>query len=375
MNENKINIISFNIPFPANYGGVIDVFYKIKTLHDLGFKIVLHCFEYGRKRQPELEKYCSKVYYYTRKKGIQYLISKLPYIVLTRANGKLLENLKSNNYPILFEGLHSCYCLDNPELKDRKKLVRMHNIEHDYYTELAKATNNIFKKIFFHIESFKLKKYQNILSHANAIFAISKNDFNYLIKKQSEIKVELLPAFHAMQNITSKTGKGNYFLYHGNLSVEENEKAVLYLLNDIVPNTGVQFVIAGKSPGQRIVKAAQSIKNVELKADPDEVEMDKLISNAQACILPTFQATGLKLKLLLSLFAGRHVIVNSEMVENTGLEFVTELANSKVEFIQKIEEVKELEFSEKDIQLRKEVLKSFTNKTNGDAFIKILNDL
>ena len=58
----KINIISFNVPLPANYGGVIDVFYKIKTLTDLGFDIILHCFQYGRPVAPELEKYCKEVH-------------------------------------------------------------------------------------------------------------------------------------------------------------------------------------------------------------------------------------------------------------------------------------------------------------------------
>ena len=37
-------------------------------------------------------------------------------------------------------------------------------------------------------------------------------------------------------------------------------------------------------------------------------------------VLPTFQATGIKLKLLLCLFSGRHVVCNTPMVEGTGLE-------------------------------------------------------
>jgi hypothetical protein len=53
-----INIVAFDVPFPANYGGVIDVFHKIKTFNQLGVKVHLHCFEYGRGNQPELEQYC-----------------------------------------------------------------------------------------------------------------------------------------------------------------------------------------------------------------------------------------------------------------------------------------------------------------------------
>ncbi len=61
MKNRSINIISFNIPYPPNYGGIIDVYYKLKSLHNLGVKIYLHCFDYGRGIKNELEKICVKV--------------------------------------------------------------------------------------------------------------------------------------------------------------------------------------------------------------------------------------------------------------------------------------------------------------------------
>ncbi|NQU53629.1 MAG: glycosyltransferase family 1 protein, partial [Bacteroidetes bacterium] len=300
MNKNKINIISFNIPYPANYGGVIDVFHKIKTLHNYGYEVVLHCFQYGRQPQPELEKYCSKIYYYKRKKGFQHLFSPLPYIVATRKNKQLLENIKANNYPILFEGVHTCFYVNHPDLANRKKMIRMHNIEHHYYEELAKATTDVFKKLFFYIESKKLKKYERILSNDFSIIAISKNDYNYFIDKHSDVKY--IPAFHPLEEVISKPGKGDYFLYHGNLAVEENEKAVLFLIEKVFLNAKDQLIIAGKSPTNRISQKVQQNKNIKLEANPTEKAMNALIINAHCCVLPTFQATGLKLKLLVSLF-------------------------------------------------------------------------
>lgn len=38
-----LNIICFDVPFPADYGGAIEEFYKIKSLHAAGVKIYLHC--------------------------------------------------------------------------------------------------------------------------------------------------------------------------------------------------------------------------------------------------------------------------------------------------------------------------------------------
>ncbi len=37
-----LHIIAFDIPFPPDYGGVIDVYYKIKTLSEAGVRIHLH---------------------------------------------------------------------------------------------------------------------------------------------------------------------------------------------------------------------------------------------------------------------------------------------------------------------------------------------
>jgi hypothetical protein len=37
--RNKIQIVCFDNPSPANYGGAIDMFYKIKALHALGIRI------------------------------------------------------------------------------------------------------------------------------------------------------------------------------------------------------------------------------------------------------------------------------------------------------------------------------------------------
>ena len=82
--ERYLNIIAFNIPWPANYGGIIDVYYKIKALHQCGVKIILHCFEYERAHSPELEAICEKVFYYKRHTGLRTNITLLPYNVYSR---------------------------------------------------------------------------------------------------------------------------------------------------------------------------------------------------------------------------------------------------------------------------------------------------
>ena len=127
-----LNIVSFDVPYPPNYGGAIDVFFKLKTLQELGVKIILHTYEYGRGEQKELLKYCESIFYYKRYKKIKYVFSRTPFIVKTRNNENLIKNLHNNNYPILFEGIHSTSPLITEDFKNRIVLIRAHNIEHNY---------------------------------------------------------------------------------------------------------------------------------------------------------------------------------------------------------------------------------------------------
>ncbi|MBN2519317.1 MAG: hypothetical protein JXB17_02335, partial [Bacteroidales bacterium] len=54
----------------------------------------------------------------------------------SRKNSELLNNLLQDNYPVLFEGFHTTYYLNNYKIKGRKSFVRAHNIEHEYYKNL-----------------------------------------------------------------------------------------------------------------------------------------------------------------------------------------------------------------------------------------------
>lgn len=182
----KLHIISFDVPLPANYGGVIDVFYKLKQLHKQGIKITLHCFEYGRGEAEGLNKYCEKVFYYKRSTSVFHQISRLPYIVKTRTSDQLLKNLLVDESPILFEGLHTCGILASKYLEKRLKIYRESNIEHEYYMHLANAEKNIIKRAYYRTESKKLKRFESILSHADKMLVVSKADTDYLKKQVSK---------------------------------------------------------------------------------------------------------------------------------------------------------------------------------------------
>lgn len=354
--DKYLHIISLNIPWPANYGGVIDIFYKLKALHRLSVRIILHTFEYERPHAPELEKYCEQVYYYKRKTGLITNLSALPYNVVSRKNPLLLQRLLENNYPILFEGLHSCYYLSDKILQDRVKIVRASNVEHDYYYYLYKAEKNWVKRTFFLIESKRFALFERNIRYADLVLAISENDERSLKSRFPAEKVKLIPAFHANESITSREGSSDFMLYHAKLSVVENENAALFLIENVFSKLPYTCIIAGMNPSSVLINAAKPYSNIRIEANPSNEKMSTLIEEAQIHALVTFQDTGLKLKLLNSLFAGRHVLVNSLMLAGSGLDSLCHQADTAEEMVSQCNKLMQIPFDQAEISRRKEKL-------------------
>lgn len=318
MAERHLHIISFDVPAPPDYGGVIDVFYKLQALAAEGVKVHLHCFEYGRPHASVLEDMCASVHYYERHTGKHQLLNSLPYVVVGRRSDELVARLNEDRHPILFEGLHSCYHLGDTRLLDRVRVVRAHNVEHDYYEALALAERSTFKRTYFQQEARKLRKFEPVLSEADAILTISPADQRHFAAHfRRAIQV---PAFHPSPKVDVPPGLGDFCFYHGALSVPENDQAALFLVNEVFRGLPVPLVIAGSGASSELKSAVAKANNVKLRENIPTAEILGLVRAAQVNVLPTFQSTGIKLKLLLCLFTGRHVVCNSPMVQDTGLE-------------------------------------------------------
>ena len=342
-------------------------------MHALGIRIHLHCFEYGRGEQAELKKYCETIFYYRRKKFFRASELRLPYIVSSRINPLLIRNLLQDNHPVLLEGIHCTYYLYNGQLDNRKVLVRLHNVEFQYYRELSKSATNVYKKMYYRIESRLLKKYEKVISKKAKLITVNAKDKEMYQSVFSAKDVEFLPVFLPFNQVESQTGKGDFCLYHGNLSVVENEKAALWLLENVFSQIDIPFIIAGKNPSSTLKSQTERIKNVQLVVNPSQDKMEDLIKNAQLHLLPSFNSTGIKIKLLNALFNGRFIVTNAVSLEGTGLETLCEIAESPNEYVETIQKLFEIYFTEEEISKRKEILiQMYNNERNASQLMKWL---
>jgi hypothetical protein len=354
---------------------VIDVFYKIKQFTDKGIKVHLHCFEYGRERSKELEAMCEKVYYYKRRTGFMSNFSGLPYNVKSRISEELTKNLLSNDYPILFEVLHTCYLLSDPRLLKRLKVYRHSNIEHEYYKHLSQSEKKLLKKIYLRLEAGKLKSFESVLNHADLILAVNQCDLDYFKTQFPKIRSEYLPSFHPHDRVEIKEGKGNYILYNGNLGISENYAAVSWLAKNVFSKLDLPVKVAGLNPPGFLIAELKAYQNIELIENPDDKTMSELVANAQVHVLYTEQGTGLKLKLLNVLHCGRFVVCNDKMVEGTELRSSGSfmIVKTAEEMISGIKECYTKEFTKDLITEREKALEAFSNKKNIDKLLGLIS--
>lgn len=365
-----LHVIAFDVPYPANYGGVIDVFYRVKALNEAGVKVHLHCFEYGRGEQ-EILKRCHEVKYYKRDTSFAKQLSLTPFIVNTRRSETLVQDLLKDDYPILCEGLHTTAVLLDKRLKDRKIYVRAHNVEHDYYKGLGDTERCGWKRFFYLVEAWKLRRYEPVLKRAAGIFAISQQDMDYFSERYQN--VTLVPGFNAADSVCSETGRGAYVLYHGNLSVRENEDAAKWLIENVFSELDMACVVSGLNPSDKLKKLADKYSNVTLVANPEDAEMIDLLRQAQVNILVTNQPTGLKLKLLNALYNGRFCLVNSDMVKGTSLEGLCVVADEPEQMISEIKRLMEEDFTEEDIEERDtQMCQLYDNESNAKKIISAI---
>lgn len=369
-----LHLIAFDLPYPPDYGGATDIYHKIRSLHALGIKVILHVFLYkGKKPAPELNDITVETHYYFRRRLVNPFWGKEPYVVVTRQSKALLHRLLQDNHPILFEGLHTTAYLVHPKLKNRVKLVRAHNIEHNYYKALGDAELRNWKKSFFYLEAKRLSTYESILSEATAILSISPMEDAYFRNKYG--KSTYVPAFHSNTSVVSLTGNGKYVLYHGNLGIPENDRAARFLATEVFPLLNIPCIIAGSQPSHALQKAMSALEHGSLKANLSADEIFNLVQQAQVNVLVTFQSTGIKLKLLNSLYRGRHIVANGPMVEETGLDSLCSISNHPKEIAELILQHFNQPFTEADIARRTTILDAnFNNELSANKILQLLKE-
>lgn len=326
MSQKKLHIISFDVPIPADYGGIIDVFYRAKALKESGIYVVFHCFYKEQQPTVDFSEIADEVYFYRRKTGFLTQLSCTPYIVKSRISKKLIRRLAEDEYPVLAEGHHCAGILLSTKIAPERVSVRIHNNEDDYYKGLYAKETNFYKKAYYLMESYKLKLFDKQLKKAKALYCVHSNDLLHysLINKNTIYWRSAVDTSVVLVNEQPK----NQAVYIGNLSVNENSKAVYYLVG-LWKKQQLDFplLIAGKNPPQELVSFLRK-NHIQLITNPSSDKLNQLLFESKFNICYTDQATGMKIKILHNILKGNICLANDKMIENSDVKDFVELFDS-----------------------------------------------
>ncbi|RYZ20665.1 MAG: mannosyltransferase [Chitinophagaceae bacterium] len=364
--HDKLHIVCLDAPAPPDYGGAIDMFYKVKALAESGRRIELHYFDYRPGRNCKgLESYCTAIHSYPRKSFGYSLRQKQPYIVGSRNAPALLERLMADDAPVLLEGIH-CTGLLSHLGEGRKVLVRMHNDEAAYYAGLAASERNFFRKSYYALESRMLHHFQQHLPKSLPLACVAHNDIETLRTRYGFVNLPFIPSFTPWQELSGESGRGAFCLYHGNMEVSENVQAAAWLLRNVFDGLDIPLVIAGKNIPESLA-AGTGNANVRFVSSPDEATMNALVREAQVHLLPSFNTTGLKLKMLHALFEGRHCLTNKAGIAGTAFDGAVELAEDAAGFREALLRLWEQPFTVELRERRRIVADVYNNRKNAAA--------
>lgn len=356
MPKKVLQIVSFDNPYPPIYGGIVEVYNKLKAIHDLGIEVHFHCFTNKIPSHfPELSAITHKIYFYQTTRNSRDFLSLLPFSVLSRTSAELLQNLNIIDAPILFESIKSTYLVHKDLLPNHRKFLRLHNIEYDYFSGLSKSENNPFKKYLYKSEGIKFASYEKVVHKFDKVFALSIFENDYA---QQKFKNSMyIPVFHGNEHVAQLSEHGKFAFYHGDLRMSDNLRSVKTLVNIFRRIPDMKFLIASSNGEEIVNRMIGSVGNIEFIKLHSHDQLLKLLNDAHMNVMLSYQKSGTKLKLMTSLFNSRHCVINENISDDPKITNLCHIASTESQIRDKIFELKNQPFI--DYKKRKDVLESY----------------
>lgn len=389
------------MPWPLKDGGAIAMFQLSAGLLSENCKLTL-AVPLTRKHNPEPDQlpeilrqqcqlYTAKINTDITFAGAFFnLFSGKPYYISRYKSRKFNELLKrilaENKFDfIIFESLKTCPYLDQVrKLTNARILLRSHNVEHQIWERMAENSKGI-KRVYLKILASRLLRYElNIINKFDALLPISDADLSFFKSKFLKIPYFTCPTGIEIENYHPSENQYQpepCTLFHiGALDWMSNLEGLKWFLHEVWPEIikkfpEVKFYIAGRN-------TPKEIKNIDL---PNVIILGEIedaksfIQTKQIMVIPLKSGSGLKIKVIEGLAAGKIIVSTSIGAEGTACSHKENIliANTPQEFVNAVSWV--FEFPEKAARLaenaRQHVIQNFDNRKIIKNLIGFLHKL
>lgn len=329
LNKNII-IVTSELPFPANSGGKIYTWNRMKLLNKMGYNITLFSLvDIAEKVDYEkLKEVCKEVFVYEKKNK---LISAIiyfyyPFTVATRKNNRMKkdinEYIKKNKINLIIAD--SAIIAVNVKTKSIPIVITQHNIEYVAFKSMSFNAKSIKKKIAYYREYILCRIYEKNLyknEYIKGYTFISEKDMEFFKEKYSNTHNLLVPMGwnDNEEREISLDFNSKKIVYTGQMNYEPNVQAVVYFAESIfnrikkeIPEA--EFIIVGKKPVEE-VKRLENIKGITVTGYVDSI--DPYMKECSLVVIPLLSGGGVKIKLFEALSYKKVVVSTSKGVEGT----------------------------------------------------------
>lgn len=356
----KILQVCNKVPYPLKDGGALAIHNLIKGFADSGSEITLLAMNTSKHKAAgsEVNSYFKKlnnvlvelvdVNTDTKLTGAlkNLFFSKLPYnaerFISDNFRTKLESLLKAENFDVVqFEGLYLMpYINTVREYSGAKVVLRAHNVEHEIWQRNLSYQSNMLKKAYLSIIARRLRnfEYQNINKY-DILIPITRRDACKFNEMGNTKPMLVCPYAFDPDNLKAPEfiHQPDTFFYIGSLDWLPNQQGIKWFVRNVwnrisAEIKGAKFFVAGRNAPQGLINYLQK-QNIIFSGEVEDAYA--FIRDKSVMVVPLFSGSGMRVKIVEAMAAGKAVITTSlgaEGIDLTNNENII-LADSADDFL------------------------------------------
>ncbi len=326
----KLICVCFEMLYPANTGGRIYSFMKLKYLSKNNDIYLFSNIDYDEEKEyrDELLKYCKEVHLYNRNDHkLKNLLMSLryPYTFASRCNSEMKKDLedcfvKNGIDFVLMDMPQTLGCLSPIVLKSKRIVLLQQNIEFVALENIGQSFKNPLKRFIYKFDAHRLKKVETKFYNSDVICLqtfVSLEDkafFEATFKNKETMLLQIGSELTEYKEIVG----GDNIMYFGKMSYPPNvEAAEWFALNVFskikkeIPQA--KYYIVGKDPSAEL----RSLQDENVIVTGTVVDVSSYYDNAAIVVVPLFHGGGVKVKIMEALGRGKLVLTTKKGIEGT----------------------------------------------------------